>query len=331
MSQRPPKTVRRKPGSPAARVGPGRSLSAAALLFLAGCAARIALPLPGDADIRSPDDVDAERVRARLDRDGDGFFDGDLRIGPFPFGHGQDIVPFLEATGVEALHARLSFEMGTDVVIPANHPVDVFLNVLLSDQASGAHGLLVVVDAADAAGLPPVGDVLGRAGPDQTADVGQTVTLNGAASLSFVDGRAVTLLWSQLEGATVDLTGADTSEASFVAPDTAAGSGLVFQLMVSDGSATDADVVRIAVAAAEPDDGDGDAVGDAAAGEAAYADNGCGACHGDDAQSGFAPALTGEQTSALEERFADGAAHNGKTLTEQQIRDVAAWLATLEP
>ncbi|MCH7813794.1 MAG: hypothetical protein IID40_07210, partial [Planctomycetes bacterium] len=102
------------------------------------------------------------------------------------------------------------------------------------------------------------------------------------------------------------------------------------QLTMSDGSANDADVVRIDIAASEPDGDDGAALGDATAGEAAFAESGCGACHGDDARSGFAPALVGGRTDALEARFSDGAAHNGTTLTADEIRDVAAWLAALE-
>lgn len=75
---------------------------------------------------------------------------------------------------------------------------------------------------------------------------------------------------------------------------------------------------------------DGDAGGSAAAGEQAYADAGCAACHGGAAEGGGGPALAGvDELAALEDRFSGGAAHLGTTLTDQEIADVAAWLAGL--
>lgn len=299
------------------------------IAILAGCATEAPLNLPGESRLRDPAEVDVDRVRARLDRDGDGSFDVDLPMGMFTFNHGQVIMPFLQAAKVEGLHGRLSFDTGTTIVIPAGHPVDSFLDVLLSEEAMAAHGLLVVVDAADAAGLEEVGDVLARAGAGDNVEPGQTVTLDGSASLSFVEGQDLTYQWSQVSGEAVALTDADSAMATFVAPDVAEETVLTFGLTVTSATDTDSVEVSVTVVTPEPDGGDG-AAGDPTAGQAAYAANGCGACHGEDAGGVSAPALGGDRTAALEERFAGGANHLGTTLTDAEITDVAAWLATLE-
>lgn len=296
---------------------------------MAGCATETPLQLPGDTPRPDPQEVDVDRVRARLDRDGDGSFDVDLPMGMFTFNHGQVIMPFLAAAKVEALHGRLSFDTGTTIVIPAGHPVDPFLEVLLSGEAMAAHGLLVVVDAADAAGLEEVSDVLARANASGSVEAGQTVTLDGSASLSFVEGADLSYQWSQTEGDPVELTNADSASATFTAPTVTEDTALTFQLTVSSATATDSVEVSVTIVGPEPNGQDG-ATGDPTAGQAAYADNGCGACHGEDAGGGSAPAVRGDRTAELEERFAGGASHLGAALTDQEIADVAAWLATLE-
>ena len=298
----------------------------------AGCVTRLPLEL-GDR-IRGPEDVDTERLRARLDRDGDDRFDQELPVAPFTFNHAADVVPFIEAAGMGALHTRLSYDTGTSIVIPAGHPVDALLNVLLSSKAMAAHGLLVLEDAADTAGLRGVGDVLARAGRDQTVDASETVTLDGSDSLSFVEGAALSYNWEQMSGEAVELTEADTAVATFVAPAVDVQSDLHFLLTVTAGGDRNADDVVVTVSGAAPDDG-GDDAGDgdagAVAGEAAYAGAGCGACHGADASGGSGPGLQGgDRQAALDERFGDGGDHFGTTLTEQEIADIAAWLATLE-
>ena len=70
--------------------------------------------------------------------------------------------------------------------------------------------------------------------------------------------------------------------------------------------------------------------GDAAAGAAAYAAGTCTLCHGPEAEGDVGPTLAGmDELAALEERYSGGASHNGNTLTDQEIMDVAAWLASL--
>lgn len=301
-------------------------LPALAVLIAAGCAMDV--PLGSSGPFRSAQDVDAERLRARLDRDGDGGFDEPLDIARFTFNHAHDVQPFIEAAGVSALHSRLSLDTGSNVVIPAGHPVDSFLAVLTSEKAMAAHGLLVIEDAADAAGLPEVGDVLARAGRDQTVEGGVAVMLDGSDSLSLVEGVPLTYRWSQTLGEPVDLSDGNSAVATYLAPSVSSDREMVFKLTVSAAGATDSDTVAVSVTGAGDDE---EAAGDATAGEAAYAAAGCAACHGADASGTSAPDLRGAgQLPGLEQRLGGGAIHLGATLTDQEIADVAAWLATLE-
>jgi hypothetical protein len=74
---------------------------------------------------------------------------------------------------------------------------------------------------------------------------------------------------------------------------------------------------------------DGGVTGDPVNGGTVFAAK-CAVCHGANAQGGIGPALAGEDlTAALQGLFGDGASHNGQTLSEQEIADVAAFLASL--
>jgi len=72
----------------------------------------------------------------------------------------------------------------------------------------------------------PVAD----AGPDQTAAVGDTVTLDGSDS-SDPEGHELTYAWSQVSGPDVTLDGADTVNPSFKVPEYGT---YIFQLVVND-------------------------------------------------------------------------------------------------
>ena len=74
------------------------------------------------------------------------------------------------------------------------------------------------------------------AGPDQTANEGETVTLDGIGSSDPAVSDMVRYRWAQIPGTTVALTGADTVTATFIAPNrqTANDGELVFELTVTD-------------------------------------------------------------------------------------------------
>ena len=83
---------------------------------------------------------------------------------------------------------------------------------------------------------PPVVD----AGPDRSVDAGEVVFLSGSAS--DPDGSIASYQWEQTGGTAVSLSGADSLNVSFIAPDVAVDETLSFRLTVADqdgASATD--------------------------------------------------------------------------------------------
>jgi len=208
-------------------------LSAAGVAgFVIGCVTRGG-PLSEDGEILTAQDVDTELLRARLDTDGDNRLDVDLPIVPLTFNHSARIVPYFEQSGLTGIHQNMNLDTGGVFTIPAGHSVSCLFNLLTSEEAMRAHGLLVLQRSADAAGIPEAPDI-------------------------------------------------------------------------------------------PPDDADGPPV---APGQQTFASKGCTGCHGQNAEGGFGPKLSGQdQTDALQERFGGGADHNGITLTDAEIADVAAWL-----
>jgi hypothetical protein len=88
---------------------------------------------------------------------------------------------------------------------------------------------------------PPTAD----AGPDQTVNLGDTVTLDGTGSTD-PEGDTLTFAWEQTGGGTVvSLTGANTAQPTFTSPE--GPDVLVFTLTASDGYFSDTDTVSIEV------------------------------------------------------------------------------------
>jgi len=86
------------------------------------------------------------------------------------------------------------------------------------------------------AGVETTG-VVANAGHPQTVASGAQVTLDGSAS-SDSEGRPLSYRWTQTGGPSVSLSGADSAQPSFTAPDGPA--ALTFSLVVSDGSQSSA-------------------------------------------------------------------------------------------
>ncbi|HEX5787255.1 MAG TPA: PKD domain-containing protein, partial [Woeseiaceae bacterium] len=88
---------------------------------------------------------------------------------------------------------------------------------------------------------------IANAGGGQTVFEGTQVSLNGAGS--DPDNDPLAFFWTQLSGPAVNIVSAATANASFTAPDVAAGSPqtLVFELEVSDGVVSDTDTVSFVV------------------------------------------------------------------------------------
>jgi MYXO-CTERM domain-containing protein len=114
------------------------------------------------------------------------------------------------------------------------------LSVTDSAEESSANVAEIDIEAI-ANNLPPIAD----AGDDLTGDIGETLVLDGSGSVD-PENQALTYTWSQLSGPTVNLQpGANSTQRTFVAPNTTA--PLTFRLTVSDGVSSDTDDVFVTV------------------------------------------------------------------------------------
>ena len=100
----------------------------------------------------------------------------------------------------------------------------------------------VTVTVRDSASNAPTAD----AGPDQTVDEGDAVTLDGSGS-SDPNNDPLAYSWSQTSGQQVTLAGADTASPTFTAPTVSEQINLVFQLTVTAAGESHTDTVSIAV------------------------------------------------------------------------------------
>lgn len=93
------------------------------------------------------------------------------------------------------------------------------------------------------ANFPPMAD----AGPNQTAESGNLVTLDGSNS-SDSDGEIVAYAWAQTAGPTVTLSAADEAVVTFTVPEVEETTTFTFELTVTDNDdATDTDEVDVTV------------------------------------------------------------------------------------
>jgi hypothetical protein len=118
------------------------------------------------------------------------------------------------------------------------------LRVTDNAGATASDSVNVTVNPVAGANQPPVAD----AGPNQTVAKLAGVVLNGSGSVD-PDGTIAGYAWSQTAGPVVVLNGADTVAPTFSAPDVAAPTDLVFQLIVTDneGANSGPDSVTITV------------------------------------------------------------------------------------
>ena len=150
------------------------------------------------------------------------------------------LLAFQQALGLAQLDACRQdiADVSSDGIITASDALCIFQKAL---------SLPSCLDTLPSSNQPPVAD----AGVDQVANENDRVTLSGAGS--DPDGTIVTYHWVQTVGTLVTLSGADTQNASFTAPEIASEDVLVeeleFQLTVTDddgASATDTVVVSVA-------------------------------------------------------------------------------------
>ncbi|OAI19558.1 MULTISPECIES: PKD domain-containing protein [Methylomonas] len=127
-------------------------------------------------------------------------------------------------------------------------PIYVLFNAGLT-TADFSEALLARIDTLPPP-PPPVVPPLADAGPDQTGEIDQAVTLNGGASYDPEPGpAALTYQWLQTAGAPVTLSDAGSATPSFTA--TQAGD-YRFRLTVTDGAADASDEVGVSISASLP-------------------------------------------------------------------------------
>ena len=107
---------------------------------------------------------------------------------------------------------------------------------------SESHTDTVAIAVRDSESNAPTAD----AGPNQTVDEGDAVTLDGSGS-SDPNNDPLAYSWNQTSGPEVDLTGAGTVSPTFTAPTVSEQTNLVFTLNVTAGSESHTDTVAIAV------------------------------------------------------------------------------------
>jgi uncharacterized protein YkwD len=126
---------------------------------------------------------------------------------------------------------------------------DIRLRLTVTDDAGATSSDDVTVTVV--APPPPNQAPTANAGPDLTVQAGAAVSLTGDGS--DPDGAIAGWSWRQVEGAAVSLSGANTREVSFTAPDKAATLRLRLTVTDDDGATDSDDVVITVEAPADPD------------------------------------------------------------------------------
>lgn len=151
--------------------------------------------------------------------------------------------------------------------------------------------------------------------PDDPAVRGEAIVADDCAACHGADGAS---------GFATDIQGADAATlADFVA---GAEGHIVIQLSETQIAEVEAYLATFVDSGNGNGDGDGNGGGDAAVGESLVADN-CAGCHGADGASGFAPDIRNADADLIAAKTGGDGGHLAITLTEQQIADIAAFLA----
>lgn len=151
------------------------------------------------------------------------------------------------------------FLLSVAVRTTAGARVEAQVQLALTVGTNGTGIELTAHDATQQVGEDGQSVVIANAGPDQAVRGGELVMLDGRQS-STSSSTQLVWAWVQEGGPTVSLSGQDQPVVTFVAPEVAAASTLIFSLSVGDGNATDSDFVQVTVV---PSTSSGDPLADA--------------------------------------------------------------------
>ena len=171
-----------------------------------------------------------ESVNVQLDGSASGDSDGSIAS----YSWQQIDSSGYSASLIDATSAQASF---TAPAVAAD--AELTFQLTVTDNDGGEDSDTVVIDVIY--NMPPSAS----AGADQTVFESESVELSGSAS-SDSDGSIASYSWQQVDssGYSADLSGANTAEATFIAPEVAADTDLIFQLTATDnlGKSSDANV-----------------------------------------------------------------------------------------
>ncbi|QLH76922.1 PQQ-binding-like beta-propeller repeat protein [Halosimplex rubrum] len=177
----------------------------------------------------------------------------------FDAGNSTDQRVQSDGTVVDGSITRYEWDFGGDGTVDATGETTTrtfetagsyIINLTVADSdgntAAAERTLNVSVD-----NRPPVTET----GIDRTVNEGTSVELDGSGS-SDPDGDSLTYQWTQTSGTAVSLADVSTATPTFAAPTVDSTTTLTFELVASDGRATDRDVVNITVSPNAPPEAD---------------------------------------------------------------------------
>lgn len=131
----------------------------------------------------------------------------------------------------------------------SNNGGTIGVSAVFDDNENGesAGATYVFSNENDELNAPPIAD----AGPDQTVQATETVTLDGSKS-NDPDGDELSYSWKQVKGPEASLNDADAVMATVTVPELEDEKVLVFELTVSDEVASDTDTVSVTVVSDSP-------------------------------------------------------------------------------
>jgi Ca2+-binding RTX toxin-like protein len=169
-------------------------------------------------------------------------------------GQGSDTIDLstYQQEQVQQSHGRIDVALSTGGSFTIHHKnvenVWVGPSNAILDSPVGENGLDLDSEVDDDGGDSVDKAPFAVAGGDQAVTSGGLVTLDGSQSAAFESTAGLTYSWRQTGGPSVALSGGDSAQPTFAAPEVSSPTVLTFQLEVSDGENSAAESVTVTVA-----------------------------------------------------------------------------------